>query len=77
MRDVLTRVALAHDDVLREPPPEVRFEDFGDSALKFSLLVWIDDPRADLRVGSELRYAIDAAFRQAELEMPFPQLDLF
>jgi potassium efflux system protein len=76
VRDVLLGVAGAHADVLRTPAPEVRFDDFGDSALKFSLFVWIDDPRADLRVGSELRYAIDAAFRAEALEMPFPQLDL-
>ncbi len=76
VREVLLRVARAHETILETPSPEVRFDDFGDSALKFSLLVWIGDPRADLRVGSELRYAIDAAFRDEALEMPFPQLDL-
>ena len=62
--------------VLTEPPPEVRFTDFGDSSLDFALLVWISDPREDLRVASALRFAIDAAFRAAGVTIPFPQRDL-
>jgi len=61
---------------LAEPPPEVRFTDFGDSSLVFSLLVWIGNPSEDLRLGSALRFAIDAAFRAAGITIPFPQRDL-
>jgi small-conductance mechanosensitive channel len=75
-RDVLLEVAAADPELLVEPPPEVRFEDFGDSSLEFSLLVWIANPRDDLRVASRLRYGIDAAFRAAGIQIPFPQRDV-
>lgn len=76
VRDTLLAVARADDGLLSTPAPEVRFEDFGDSSLDFDLLVWIADPREDQRVASRLRFAIDAAFRKAAIEIPFPQRDL-
>jgi len=76
VRETLLAIARENEQVLREPEPEVRFESFGESSLDFALLVWIADPRLDLRISSSLRYAIDAAFRAAHIELPFPQRDL-
>ncbi len=76
VRDVLIRVAEENPRVLRNPGPEVRFDDFGDSSLLFSLLVWVENPRMDRSVASDLRFAIDSAFRKANIEIPFPQRDL-
>jgi small-conductance mechanosensitive channel len=76
VRSTLLGVAAAHPSVLAEPAPEVRFLDFGESSLDFTLLVWIADPQEDLRVGSDLRFAIDAAFRRSGITIPFPQRDL-
>lgn len=76
VRGALLETARAHARVLADPPPEVRFEAFGDSSLDFSLLAWIVEPREDLRVASDLRFAIDAAFRAAGISIPFPQRDL-
>jgi small-conductance mechanosensitive channel len=66
---VLLGVADGHGGVLKAPAPEVRLEAF-DPGLAFSLLVWIENPRSDLRIESDLRFAIEAAFREAKLEMP-------
>ena len=76
VRDVLIRVAEENPRVLREPGPEVRFDDFGDSALQFSLLVWAENPRVERSIASDLRFAIDRAFRKADINIPFPQRDL-
>ena len=76
VRRVLLECARTTPQVLAEPAPEVRFTDFGDSSLDFSLLAWIADPAEDLRVASALRFAIDAAFRAAGITIPFPQRDL-
>jgi potassium efflux system protein len=76
VRDTLLAVAKADEHALAEPAPEVRLEDFGDSSVEFALLVWIADPREDLRIASRLRFAIDAAFRAAGIVMPFPQRDV-
>lgn len=73
---VLIGVAEAADGVLDTPAPEVRLEEFGDSSLNLALLVWIETARDDLKVASALRFAIDRAFREKEITIPFPQRDL-
>jgi potassium-dependent mechanosensitive channel len=62
--------------VLEVPSPEVWFEDFGGSSLDFAVLAWIGVPRDDLRVSSQLRFAICEELARAGLSIPFPQLDL-
>jgi potassium-dependent mechanosensitive channel len=75
-KQVLLDVARANPDVLEKPLPDVRLEDFGDSALAFALYAWIAHARDDLRVGSALRFAIEKAFREAGIAIPFPQRDV-
>jgi len=72
----LLEAARNHPEVLLKPPPQVWFEAFGESALKFELLVWIGDPHKQLQVKSDLYYQIEASLRQAAIEVPFPQRDL-
>ena len=52
------------------------FMDFGDSALAFELRCFVADVGRRLRATSELRFAIDKAFRDAGISIPFPQRDL-
>ena len=49
---------------------------FGDSSLDFELRVWIRQIEKRWGVTSDLNFAIDKAFREAEIEIPFPQRDL-
>ncbi len=58
----LIDVARGHDEVLKEPVPEIRLDDFRESALSFSLLCWIDRPSEQQRIRTELRIAIAKAF---------------
>jgi small-conductance mechanosensitive channel len=76
VRRVLLDVARKCDLVLDTPKPEVRLEDFADSALSFALLCWIPNARDDLRISSTLRFAIEKAFREAPITIPFPQREL-
>jgi small-conductance mechanosensitive channel len=76
VRQVLLVVAAEHGEVLADPPPQVQFRDFGESSLDFALLAWLADPRDENVVASDLRFAIDHAFREAEIEIPFPQRDV-
>jgi small-conductance mechanosensitive channel len=76
VKRVLLDVAKAEGRVLDEPAPEVRLEDFGDNAMLFSLLCWIEHARDDLRISSALRFAIDKAFRREGIEIPFPRRDV-
>ena len=74
--ETLLAVARGEQDVLSSPEPEVRFLEFGDSSLNFELLVWSDEPPNYHRLRSKLNYAIDTAFRDKGVEIPFPQRDL-
>jgi small-conductance mechanosensitive channel len=64
------------EGVLKQPAPEVRFIEFGDSSLNMELLVWTLDPVRHFLLRSQLNYAIDAAFRREGVEVPFPQRDV-
>ncbi len=77
VKRLLEEVAAGHDRVAKTPAPFVRFLDFGDSSLDFDLLFWSRDFTRIENVKSDLRFAIDAAFRANKVEIPFPQRDLW
>ncbi len=72
----LLACAEAHEKVLRYPEPRVVFLAFGASSLDFQLRCFIPNANERLTVTSELNFAVDAAFREAGIEIAFPQLDL-
>jgi small-conductance mechanosensitive channel len=74
--DSLLEVARNNAEVMKDPAPEVWFTEFGDSSLKFELLVWTLDPKRRPEVISDLNRAIDDVFRKNKIEIPFPQRDL-
>lgn len=73
---VLEEVAAEQKGVLKNPKPFVLFDDFGDSALLFTLNFYLSDSFSGFRVKSDLRYAIDAKFRAHKITIPFPQRDV-
>ncbi|WP_047246039.1 mechanosensitive ion channel family protein [Maribacter thermophilus] len=74
--EILEKTIKGHRGVLNSPKPFVTFDDFGDSALLFSLNFYIEDSFSDPRIKSELRYKIDAEFRKNNISIPFPQRDV-
>ena len=72
----LKACALAHPRVLKSPEPQVLFRGFGESALDFELSAWVADLDTRGQVASDLHQDIDRQFRQAGIEIPFPQRDL-
>jgi len=76
LRSVLLGVAEKHRSVLRSPPPVVYFAGFGDFSLDFELRVFLRDVRERIKSLSELRFAILAALREADIRIPFPQQDM-
>lgn len=73
---ILEEAATAHPSVLKGPPPEALFIAFGDSSLDFELRVWVQNIRLRLEVRSRVLAEIDRRFREAGIEIPFPQRDL-
>ena len=76
VRNILEEVAGTQQGVLRKPKPFVLFEDFGDSALLFSLNYYITDSFSDPKRKSDMRYSIDKKFRESNISIPFPQRDI-
>jgi small-conductance mechanosensitive channel len=74
--DTLLRAAEGITHVLPEPNPSVQFLGFGESSLDFRLLVWTDRPRRHPQIKSDINYRIWRLFREANIEIPFPQRDL-
>ena len=62
--------------VLKKPKPFVLFDDFGDSALQFSVLFFITDSFSDPKIKSAIRFTIDQLFRENNISIPFPQRDV-
>jgi small-conductance mechanosensitive channel len=76
VRRVMTEVANAHPETLKDPVPEIRIIDTSNSQLQFQLLVWIGDPRRRGRIESDLRWALIERFRAAGIVIPFPRSDV-
>jgi len=74
--EILLKVAQDNPKILKEPAPDVLFDDFGDSALIFPLRAHVGHIDDLLPARNEIRYAIDDAFREADIEIAFPQTDI-
>ncbi|HPQ40864.1 MAG TPA: mechanosensitive ion channel, partial [bacterium] len=77
VRRILMQEASRNAFVSRSRTPDVWFTDYGDSAIVFSLLVWIDVRKVSRQqVQSELYFKIFQALADAGIEIPFPQRDI-
>jgi small-conductance mechanosensitive channel len=79
VRQILFDIAMAHEKVIKTSTDyniSVFFLGFGDSSLDFELRCFIEDMDSALTVRSDLNFAIDKAFRENRIEIPFPQRDV-
>lgn len=73
VKETLLKCAKDHDEVKSYPEPDVLFMDFADSSLLFELRAYVKSIEKRIKIASDIRYAIDAAFRENKIEIPFPQ----
>lgn len=74
--DLLLQTAKKHPLILSDPPPRVMLEGFGDSSLNFLLTCFLPNLENRITVIHELHMAIDREFREAGVEIAFPQHDI-
>jgi potassium-dependent mechanosensitive channel len=74
VREILIAAAKAQDLVLTIPAPTVQFADFGDWALKFNLVCFVDDIELAERTRSEMNFDILRRIREANIRIPYPPL---
>jgi len=75
-RDLLLAAAGANEFVLTDPAPIATFEGFGDSTLNYVLRVYLPDLDNRLGVIHALHTDIERRFREANVEIAFPQQDI-
>ena len=74
--ETLMTSAIESSKVVKIPAPQVLYLSFGESTLDFELRIWVPDAEERLTVISELHQEIDRRFREAKIEIAFPQRDL-
>jgi small-conductance mechanosensitive channel len=74
VRKLMTQAAEAQTRVLQDPPPSAFLSAFGADGLEFTLGYWMADPEnGQLGLRSEINLAILAAFREHQIDIPYPQ----
>lgn len=73
---ILMKEAKSNRRTLSYPAPVIYFAGFGDSSLDFQVRIFINNVDDRIPVQNELRFAIFRAFKEAGIEIPFPQRDL-
>lgn len=71
--ELLARAATEIPGISKEPVPFVRFNDFGESSLDFTVYFWTEDVFRVENTKSNLRVVISRKLREHHIEIPFPQ----
>lgn len=74
---IVLDIARAHDAIMHEPEPRVRFRLFGASSLDFDLLCWIEESSKRGLAVHEINKAIYKAFTHNGIEIPYTKQDLY
>jgi len=76
VKEILMTCLKENQDIVAWPAPRVLFRRFGDSALEFEARGFLSNIENLYTAQSDLLTAIDKAFREAGVQIPFPQRDL-
>lgn len=77
VQKLLIEAGTKHHRVLSDPEPKALIREFAGSTINFELRVWIDDPANGVRSPqSEIYFLIWDKFKEHNIELPFPQLEI-
>lgn len=71
--ELLKQSAVEQRGILNNPEPFVRFTEFADSSINFSIIFWADEVFTVENIKSELRIKIFQHFNDNQISIPFPQ----
>ncbi|MBB3763188.1 mechanosensitive ion channel family protein [Sphingomicrobium lutaoense] len=64
--------------VLKNPKPNIWMAEFGDNSVNFEIKAWIKDPESGVgNVRSEILKNVWKSFKDNDIEIPFPQRDVY
>ena len=73
---LLIQAANSHPKVNKKEGPTIRLTDFKESHMLFQLIFWADQSWYINNTRSEIRLEIDRLFREYNVNIPYPQLDI-
>lgn len=71
---LLLECARSCKKVMKVPAPYVLFKNFGESSLDFELRIYVSDIWSGWSAGSDVRYEILRRFREANINIAYPQI---
>ncbi|SFL11061.1 Mechanosensitive ion channel [Halogranum rubrum] len=74
--DLVVDIALEENLALDSPKPRMRLRRFGDSALEYELLCWVNNPTKEARARHFLNREIYKGLNESGIEIPYPKRDL-
>jgi len=77
VKKILLDVASNNPYIIKYPAPFVRFNDFQDSALSFTVFFFSRNFIVIEDIKSDMRFKIDKLFRENNISIPFPQQDIW
>jgi len=77
VKELLLLATEGVEGILKNPPPAVYFTQFGDSALIFKLIYYVEKKDLAFGIKSILHEKIIKLFRENGIEIPFPQSDVW
>jgi small-conductance mechanosensitive channel len=72
VRDLMIDAAKAQEEVLAIPSPSVLFAEFGDWAIKFNLICFVEDIERAERTRSDIHFEVLRRMREAGLRIAYP-----
>ncbi|NNF03575.1 MAG: mechanosensitive ion channel [Rhodothermales bacterium] len=76
-REVVMKLVEGDDRILKTPAPSVVVVELGDSSVNMRLRFFIMDTGQEIPIRSEYTEKVFYALREADIEIPFPHLQLF
>lgn len=73
VKKLLQDIVDNQEGAIKTPTPFIRFEDFGDSYLLFSVYFWSEDVYGVENIKSEIRTKIFEKFGEHKIDIPLPQ----
>lgn len=70
---IMLNTAANFEQIKKNPEAFVRFKEFGESSLDFSIFFWSDEIFRIEKIKSDYRIALFKAFKENKINIPFPQ----
>jgi small-conductance mechanosensitive channel len=76
-KEIINKISLELDWVMKDPAPKVVVKTFGDSAVNLEARIWIADPRKRMDTISYITDRVKEDFQNEGIEIPYPKRDIY